>query len=184
MGSFVYIILGVAVILLFWVAFTYNSFVKLVNLTKEAWAGIDVQLKRRYDLIPNLVKAVQQYAKHEKGVFKEVTEARAAAMSAKTPASKGQAENMLTEALKTVFAVAENYPSLRASENYQQLQGELTNTEDVISRSRDFYNANVRDLNTKIQTFPDNAVAGVFNFQKQEFYQLSETDEARKSVSV
>lgn len=179
-----YILLGFAAVFLLWLVFTYNSFIRLINLTKEAWAGIDVQLKRRYDLIPNLVKAVGQYAKHEKGVFKEVTEARTAAMNTKTPGAKGQAENMITEALKTVFAVAENYPELRASENYQQLQGELTNTEDVISRSRDFYNANVRDLNTKIQTFPDNIIAGIFNFQKQEFFQLSETDEARKGVSV
>src|SRR5680860_1348124 len=172
-----WIILAVLGLLLVWVISTYNSFITFINRTKEAWSDIDVQLKRRHDLIPNLVNAVKGYATHEEGVFTKVTEARANALSAGTVAEKGQAENMLTDALKSVFAVAEAYPQLRAVESFNNLQTELADTENKIQASRRFYNGNVRDLNTKVESFPANVIAGAFNFSKQEFFQVEDESE-------
>ena len=179
-----YIILGVIGVLAVWVMFAYNGLVSLVNLTKNAWSDIDVQLKRRYDLIPNLVETVKGYAKHEKGVFEEVTKARSVAMGAKGIEEKGQAENMLTGALKSLFAVSENYPTLRASENFSKLQDELTQTENNIESSRRFYNANVRDLNTKIETVPTNIIANMFGFKQQEFFQATGSEKDAVKVSM
>lgn len=179
-----WIILAVIVVVALWLAFGYNSLVRLVNQTKEAWADIDVQLKRRYDLIPNLVEAVKGYAAHESDVFAKVTEARAKALSAQGPVEKGEAENVLTGALKSVFAVAEAYPQLRAVESFTSLQTELADTENKIQAARRFYNGNVRDLNIKIETFPSNIIAGMFKFTKQEFFQLEEGSVAREPVAV
>lgn len=182
--TIVWIILAVLVLVVLWIAFAYNSFVRLSTQVKEAWADIDVQLKRRYDLIPNLVETVKGYATHEESVFAKVTEARAKALSAQGPAEKGQAENMLTESLKSVFAVAEAYPQLRAVESFNQLQIELSDTENKIQAARRFYNGNVRDLNIKVDTFPSNIVAGVFRFTKQEFFQLEEGSVEKEPVKV
>ena len=182
MSTFLLIIVAVVII---WAVWAYNNFVRLVNRTKEAWADIDVQLKRRYDLIPNLVNTVKGYAAHEKGTFEKVTEMRAKAMSAEGTAAKGQAENMLTQALRSVFAVAENYPDLKANENFVELQRELSDTENKIQAARRFYNGNVRDLNTALESFPQNIVGNMFKFEKQEFFELDENDEAaREPVEV
>lgn len=178
----IYIVLVVLGVILLWVIVVYNSFISLVNQTKNAWADIDVQLKRRASLIPNLVEIVKGYAKHEKGVFEEVTKARSALVNAKNPPQAAAADNMLTNALKSLFAVAEAYPNLRASENFSKLQEDLTDTENKIEASRRFYNANVRDLNTKIEIFPYNIIAGIFNFQKQTFFEADE--EAKKEMKV
>ncbi len=181
-----YILLGAVVLVVIWAIVIYNRFVKLVNRTKEAWADIDVQLKRRYDLIPQLVNTVQGYAKHEKSVFEEVTKARTQAMNAEQKGDvKGVAEgeNMLAGALKSLFAVSEDYPDLKANENFLELQRELSDTENKIQAARRFYNGNVRDLNTKIETIPYNIVAGMFNFEKRDFFELEE-DEARDPVQV
>ncbi len=179
-----YIVIAIVIIILLLVVFTYNGFISLVNQTKNAWADIDVQLKRRADLIPNLVEIIKGYAKHEKGVFEEVTKARSALMTAKGPEETGQANNMLTGALKSLFAVAEAYPNLRASENFSKLQDELTDTENKIEASRRFYNANVRDLNIKLQTFPSNIIANIFGFKQQEFFNASEEDKKDIKVSL
>lgn len=161
----------------------YNSFIRLIQRAKEAWADIDVQLKRRYDLIPNLVNTVKGYATHEAVAFENVTRARAAAMNAGTLAEKGQTENMLTGALKSLFAVAEAYPDLKANQNFMKLQDELSDTENKIQAARRFYNTNVRDLNTKVQTFPANIFANIFHFSKMEFFELNE-EAAREPVKV
>ncbi len=171
------IILIVLAVLVLWLVFAYNSLVRLRNRSKEAWSDIDVQLKRRYDLIPNLVEAVKGYMAHERGVFEKVTEARTRAMGA-APSDKAGAENMLSGALKSFFAVAENYPQLKASENFKQLQDELSDTENKIQAARRFYNTNVRDLNTKIETFPTNLMANMFGFKEMEFF--GGLDEAEK----
>lgn len=178
----IYIVLIVLGVIILWVIIAYNSFVSLVNQTKNAWADIEVQLKRRASLIPNLVETVKGYAKHEKDVFEEVTKARSALVDAKNPQQAAAADNMLTGALKSLFAVAEAYPNLRASENFSKLQSDLTDTENKIEASRRFYNANVRDLNTKIEVFPYNLIAGIFKFQKQAFFEADE--EAKKEVQV
>jgi LemA protein len=162
----------------------YNFFVRLVNRTKEAWADIDVQLKRRYDLIPNLVETVKGYAKHERETFEKVTAVRAQAMQGGTLGERGKAENMLTEALKSLFAVAENYPDLKANQNFLELQRELSDTENKIQAARRFYNTNVRDLNIALETFPQNVMGKMFNFTKREFFELEEGAEAREPVSV
>jgi LemA protein len=141
---------------------------------KEAWSDITVQLKRRYDLIPNLVSTVKGYAKHEKGVFEEVTKARTAAMGAQTPAESAKAENMLSDTLKSLFAVAENYPDLKASTNFQDLQSELVDTEDKIQASRRFYNGSARDFNIKIKVFPNNMFVGMLGFKDYEFFEVEE----------
>ena len=164
------IVLGVVALFVLWVIAIFNGLIRLRNRVDEAWSDIDVQLKRRYDLIPNLINTVKGYAKHEEGVFSKVSEARSAAMGAKTPAQHAQAENMLTESLKSLFAVSEAYPELRASENFAHLQKELVDTEDKIQASRRFYNGNVRDFNTKIQVFPNNVIAGLLGFTKYEFF--------------
>ena len=180
-----YIVLGIVVLLVLWVVFSYNHFVTLVQRTKEAWADIDVQLKRRYDLIPNLVETVKGYASHEKNVFEDVTAARSAAMNAQGPEAKGQAENMLSGALKSLFAVSEAYPDLKANQNFLSLQNELSDTENKIQAARRFYNGNVRDLNTAMQSFPGNVIANMFHFESQKFFELGDADQAaREPVAV
>lgn len=174
---------AVLIIVGLWLVLTYNSLITRKNRVDEAWSDIDVQLKRRYDLIPNLVEAVKGYMKHESGVFERVTEARAAAMGAKTLDEHGKAENMLTGALKTLFAVSENYPDLKASQNFLQLQDELKDAEDKIQAARRFYNGNVRDFNTAIQTFPTIIVAGIFSFGSRDFFELQE-EAARNAPKV
>lgn len=175
------IILIIAVVIVLWVVFTYNSFVRLINRAKEAWADIDVQLKRRYDLIPNLVNTVKAYAIHEAGVFDNVTRARSAAMNAGSLADKEQAENMLAGALKSLFAVAEAYPDLKANQNFGKLQDELADTENKIQAARRFYNTNVRELNTKAESFPSNVIAGMFGFAKMDLFELEEADAAARN---
>ncbi|HBI33932.1 MAG TPA: hypothetical protein DEA43_04050 [Candidatus Moranbacteria bacterium] len=160
----------------------YNSLVTLKNRVDEAWSDIDVQLKRRYDLIPNLINTVKGYATHEKELFERVTAARTAAMSAGSPAEKQDAENMLSGTLKSLFAVSENYPDLKANQNFLELQRELTDTEDKIQASRRFYNGNVRDFNIKIETFPSNIVAGMLNFTKREFFAADEAEKENVKV--
>lgn len=183
--SIVYIVLGLLAVLVIWAIAAYNSFVRMVNRAKEAWADIDVQLKRRYDLIPNLVEAVRGYMKHEAGTLEKVTAARAAAMDAGSVAQKGEAENMLTGALKSLFAVAESYPDLKANQNFIELQRELADTENKIQAARRFYNTNVRDLNTGIESFPGNIIAGMFRFEPREFFELAEDEAAaRQPVAV
>ena len=177
-----FILIGIGVLFVFYFIATYNGFIVLKTRIQEAFSGIDVQLKRRADLIPNLVETVKGYAKHEKGVFEEVTKARSALMSAKTPVEKAEANNMLTAALKTIFAVAEAYPDLKASDNFKDLQRQLEDTEDKIAYSRQFYNSNVLDFNTKIKTFPSNLVANMFAFKQEEFFTAGE--EERKKVEV
>lgn len=178
-----WIILAIVVVGGLWLWAGYNGLIKLKNQSAEAWSDIDVQLKRRYDLIPNLVNTVKGYAAHEQSVFENVTKARAAAMGATGLADKGQAENMLSQTLKSLFAVSENYPTLKADQNFAKLQDELSDTENKIQASRRFYNGNVRDLNTKIETFPSNIIAGWFHFAKREFFQLEE-EAAKKPVEV
>lgn len=173
-----YIIIGAAVIIVLWLLTTYNGLVTLRNRVREAWSQIDVQLKRRSSLIPNLVEAVKGYAKHEKGVLEEVTKARTALMGAKNPHEAADANNMLTGALKSLFAVAENYPQLRASENFKQLQDELSDTETKVAASRQFYNTNVLDLNNSLETIPSAWVGQMFNFKKEEFFKATEEEKA------
>lgn len=177
-----YIILGLVVLVGLWLMGVFNGLVKLKNRVDEAWSDIEVQLKRRYDLIPNLVNTVKGYAKHEDSVFTKVTEARSNAMQAETPADHAEAENMLTGTLKSLFAVAESYPDLKASENFLHLQQELTDAEDKISSSRRFYNGNVRDFNTKLQVFPTNMVAGMLGFTKYDFFDAP--DEVNEAPNV
>ncbi|MDP2767891.1 MAG: LemA family protein [Candidatus Methanoperedens sp.] len=183
MNTILWIILGILAVVVLWVALTYNRFITLINRAKEAWADIDVQLKRRYDLIPNLVETVKGYATHERELFEKVTEARTRAMNAQGIEEKGQAENILSGTLKTLFAVSENYPQLRASENFKALQDELTDTENKVQAARRFYNTNVRDLNIKIESVPANIIAGIFKFQKMEFFEIEEAA-AREPVKV
>lgn len=171
------IILVALGLILFWVIIAFNGLVVLKNRTKEAWADIDVQLKRRYNLIPNLVETVKGYASHEKGVFEKVAEARARAMGAKDPKEKSQAENNLSQTLKSLFAVSEAYPELKASQNFLELQRELRDTEDKIQAARRFYNGNVRDMNIRVESFPANLIASVFGFKKMELFELTEPGE-------
>jgi LemA protein len=173
------------VILILWVIFIFNGLVSLTNRTKEAWADIEVQLKRRYDLIPNLVNTVKGYVTHESSAFENVTKARSLAMGAGGNLSdKAGAENMLTGALKSVFAIAEAYPDLKANQNFLALQNELSDTENKIQSARRFYNANVRDLNIKIQSFPSNIFANAFNFKTMELFDLAGNDAAQNPVEV
>lgn len=169
----VWILLGLAVALAAWFVLTYNNIITRRNRVDEAWSDIDVQLKRRYDLIPNIMETVRGYAKHESSVFENVTKARSAAMGAQTLAEHAGAENMLTGALKSLFAVAEAYPELKASTNFLELQGELRDAEDKIQAARRFYNGNIRDYNTALQVFPTNLVAGMFRFTAREFFELN-----------
>ena len=180
----IFIIAGILVILVGWFVAVYNGFVGLVTRVTEAWSDIEVQLKRRYDLIPNLVNTVKGYAGHEAGTLEKVTEARTKAMQAQTPAQHGAAENMLTSALKSVFAVAESYPELKANQNFLELQRELSDTENKVQAARRFYNANVRDLNIKIQSFPSNLVANRFHFKSREFFDLPDDAAAQAPVEV
>lgn len=176
------ILIAVVVILFLWIILAYNGLVRMRNRAKEAWADIDVQLKRRYDLIPNLVETVKGYAAHESSVLENVTKARANAMQA-TGSDKSGAEDALSGALKSLFAVAESYPQLKANENFAKLQDELTDTEDKIQAARRFYNGMVRDLNTRIQVFPSNMIAGMFHFAAMDFFG-DITDEERAPVKV
>lgn len=181
-----WIALGVLAVVLIFVWVTYNGLVTLKVRVEEAWSDITVQLKRRADLIPNLVEAVKGYASHESKVFQDVTEARANVLDAanKGPKEAAAAENQFEGALKSLFAVSEAYPQLRASENFQQLQAELVDTEDKIQAARRFYNGGVRDLNTKIQQFPSNIVAGVFSFESKEFFEVEDMASIEKPVDV
>lgn len=176
------IVLVIVVVIAFVVIAMYNSLVQLKVRCDSAWADIDVQLKRRHDRIPNLVETVKGYAAHEKGTFENIAKYRSQAMQATTPADKAAAENQLTGALKSLFAVAENYPQLKASEEFTQLQGSLSQTEDAIQNSRRYYNAVVRDLNTKIQSFPTNILANMAGFQQRQFFEAESTD--REPVAV
>ncbi|NIP33041.1 LemA family protein [Candidatus Saccharibacteria bacterium] len=178
----VYIIIAVLVVVVFWLIGVYNGLIKLRNRTDEAWSDIDVQLKRRHDLIPNLVETVKGYASHEKKLFENVTKARSEAMQAKTPEEHAKAENALTATLKSLFAVAENYPELRASENFAKLQDELSDTENKIQASRRFYNGNVRDFNTRMQVFPNNLIASMLGFKKYEFFEIEEMERETPEV--
>lgn len=180
-----YVILAVLGVLVIWVIYTYNRLVTLAYRAKEALSDIDVQLKRRYDLIPNLVETVKGYAKHESTAFENVTKARAAAISGGgTLHDKAEKENMLTGALKSLFAVAEAYPELKANTNFLELQRELSDTENKIQASRRFYNSNVMELNSKIDMFPTNVIAGMFSFKKEEFFDLDEAPQERQNVKV
>ena len=179
-----WIIIGVVVLLAIIVIFLYNGLVSAKQRTDEAWSDINVQLKRRYDLIPNLMNTVKGYAKHEAKVFEDVTAARSAAMGATGVEEKGKAENMLSETLKSLFAVSEAYPDLKANQNFQQLQEELVDTEDKIQAARRFYNGNVRDFNTKIQVFPTNIFAGILGFKAREFFEAENQADIEKPVAV
>jgi len=170
MPTYLLITLALLAVLILWLIAVFNGLVTLRNRVHEGWSDIEVQLKRRYDLIPNLVNTVKGYASHENAVFTKVTEARTMAMGAQTPAEHAQSENMLTGALKSLFAVSENYPQLQASQNFLSLQGDLTDAEDKIQAARRFYNGEVRDFNTKLQVFPNHLVAGVFGFKKEAFF--------------
>ena len=174
------IVLGVVA---FWLVMTYNGLITLRNRVEEAWSDIDVQLKRRYDLIPNLVNTVKGYAAHESGTLEKVISARNAAMSATNPHAKAEAENALTGTLKSLFALSESYPDLKANQNFLSLQNELTDTENKILSSRRFYNGNVRDFNTKLQVFPTNIIANMLGFTKRDFFEVDSPEE-RKNVEV
>ncbi len=188
-----WIIIGVLIALVGYAIITYNAFVSLTQRTKEAWADIDVQLKRRYDLIPNLVETVKGYASHERETFDQVTEARAKATQVHvdptnvTPEqiqAMAGAESALTDALGKLLAVAEAYPDLKASQNFSELQTELSDTENKIQAARRFYNGNVRDLAIKLQSFPSNVIGNMFGFKEEEYFDLDETAEQRENVQV
>lgn len=181
MNIYVWIIVAIVAVIILWLIVTFNGLVTRKRRVDEAWSDIDVQLKRRYDLIPNLVEAVKGYLQHEKGVLEKVTQARAAAMGAQTPEEHGKAENMLTGALKSLFAVSENYPDLKASQNFLQLQDELSDTENKIQAARRFYNGNVRDYNIAIEQFPSNLIAGPFGFKPRVFFEITEPAERQVS---
>jgi LemA protein len=178
----VIVVVAVVVLLLLYVVVTYNGLVRTRNRVDNAWAQIDVQLRRRYDLIPNLVETVKGYATHERETFQRVTEARAAGINASGVGEQAQAENMITGALKSLFAVAEAYPDLKANQNFLELQEELSGTEGRIAYARQFYNDSVLRLNTKIETFPTNVVANAFNFEQREYFEADDT--SRGPVSV
>ena len=176
-----FFLIGLLVIIIFFYASIYNSLVRLRQKVKEAWSGIDIQLKRRYNLIPNLIETVKGYATHEKELFVNVTKARTAAIAVPEGkiADQAKAENMLTDTLKSIFALSENYPDLKANENFLKLQEELTETEDQIAASRRIYNGNVTQLNVKIESFPSNIVAGMHNFKQEEFFEVEEAEKAQ-----
>ncbi len=184
---------GVIVVIVGYVIFAYNRFIKLTQRAKEAWADIDVQLKRRYDLIPNLIETVKGYASHERGVFEEVTEARAKATqihvdpSNITPAqlqAMAGAETQLTQSLGKLLAVAEAYPDLKANQNFADLQRELSDTENKIQAARRFYNSNVRELNTQLQQFPSNIIGNMFSFEQKDYFEIEENSQEREPVKV
>ena len=182
MNILIYVILAIIIVVVLWLILVFNGLIRLKNRTQEALSDIDVQLKRRHDLIPNLIETVKGYAQHEKEVFEKVTTARTAAINAQGAAAKGQAEDVLSQALKSVFAVAENYPDLKASQNFLQLQQELSDTENKIQAARRFYNGNARDFNIKIEVFPNNLVAGMLGFKKFDFFQAEAAE--RENVQV
>jgi len=184
LGFALVLIIAVAVLILVAGIVIYNKLVRLRTTVKSSWSDIDVHLKKRYDLVPNLVETVKGYATHERSVLENVTMARAAAMKASSPADKAKAENMFSETLKSLFAVAEAYPQLRANENFMQLQQQLKDIEDNIEYARRYYNAVVRDYNIMTETFPSNIVAGQFRFEKSEFFELEEAGVERKPVKV
>ena len=173
MNIIIGIIVGVIVLFILWIAFMYNGLVRGRNHCTESWSNVDTELKRRYDLIPNLVETVKGYAKHEREVLDRVTQARAtAAASHGSPQSQARDENALVQGLRQLLAVAENYPDLKASKNFLELQHELTNTEDRIQRARRFYNGNVRDYNNRVEQVPSNIIANMFHFKKEEFFEI------------
>ncbi len=182
--SILYIVLIVLGLIVIFLVAKYNSFVTLKTRTQEAWADIDVQLKRRYDLIPNLVNTVKGYATHESSTFEKVTEARSKAMGAGTIAEKGEADNILSGTLKSLFAISEAYPELKANTNFIELQKELSDTENKIMASRRFYNGNVRDFNTGVQMFPGNIIASMFKFTALEFFELEADSKEKNPVEV
>src|SRR3989304_252990 len=185
MTTTLWVILAIIAVVVLWVIGAYNVLVRLKNRVKEAWSDIEVQLKRRYDLIPNLVETIKGYAKHESAAFENVTKARAAAISGSAnPHEQAAKENMLSGALKSIFAVAEAYPDLKANTNFLELQRELSDTENKIQASRRFYNTNVRDLNIKIESFPSNILAKMFRFSQMEFFDLADNDAAHNTVEV
>ncbi len=176
--------IGIIVVLVVTLIVIYNGLVTAKNRVEESWSDINVQLKRRYDLIPNLVTSVKGYATHESKVFQDVTTARSAAMGATSVQEKAKAENMLAETLKSLFAVSEAYPDLKASQNFQQLSSELVDTEDKIQAARRFYNGMVRDFNTKLQVFPTNMIGGVMGFKDREFFEADNQTDIEKPVAV
>ncbi len=177
-----WVVLAVIAVIILAVLLSYNGLIVARNRVREAYSEIDVQLKRRSSLIPNLVETVKGYAKHEKGIFESVSQARAALMSAKSPKESAEANNQLTGALKSLFAIAEAYPQLKASDNFKELQEELSDTETKVAAARQFYNVNVLDYNTSIQTFPGAMIASLFHFTPEEFFQA--TDEEKADVQV
>ena len=180
-----YIVLAIVAVIVLWAVFAYNGFVAMVNRAKEAWSDIEVQMKRRYDLIPNLVETVKGYATHERETLDSVTRARTEAMGAQTVEGHAQAENALTGTLKSLFAVAESYPDLKANANFVELQRELSDTENKIMASRRFYNSTVQQLNTALQQFPGNIIGGTFKFTQMELFELAEGESAaREPVKV
>lgn len=183
MTSTIWVVLIVIAVVVIAMVLMYNGLVRLRQRVKEAWSDIDVQLKRRYDLIPNLVETVKGYATHERDLLEKVTEARTRAMGAGSPKEKADAENMLSGTLKTLFAVSENYPQLKANENFLELQRELSDTENKIQAARRFYNSNVMEINTNVQSFPSNIIAGMFGFKEEEFFELEE-EAAKDPVKV
>lgn len=178
-----YIFVGIVAVIVLWLVFVYNGLIRGRQRIKEAWSDIEVQLKRRYDLIPNLVAAVKGYAAHENNLFENVTKARTQAMGARTAEEHAKAENMLSSTLKSLFAVAEAYPDLKANTNFLELQRELSDTENKIQAARRFYNGNVRDFNIMIESFPSSIVASVFHFMKSEFFDMDEGEKANPKVS-
>lgn len=183
MATVLYVILGAAGVIVLYAIYAYNRLVTHTNRAEEAWADIDVQLKRRYDLIPNLVNAVKGYMTHEAGTLEKVTEARAKAMQAHSVSEHGEAENMLTGALKSIFALSENYPDLKANQNFIELQRELADTENKIQAARRFYNTNVRDLQNALESFPTNIIGNAFHFKTRDFFELDNVA-AREVVEV
>jgi LemA protein len=183
MSTALIIVIAVIAIIALWLIMVYNGLIRLKNRTDEAWSDIDVQLKRRYDLIPNLINTVKGYAKHEQQTLEKVIQARNLAMQAGGTAEKAKAENALSQTLKSIFALAESYPDLKANQNFAKLQDELTDTENKIQAARRFYNGNVRDFNTKIEIFPNNIIANSLGFKKKEFFEIEEANE-RKNVEV
>jgi LemA protein len=179
---FMWIVLGIVLVIGLWAVGIYNGLIKLKNRTDEAWSDIGVQMKRRFDLIPNLVETVKGYATHEQGTLDKVIQARNTAMGAKGAHDLAVADNQLSQTLKSIFALSEAYPDLKANTNFLHLQQELTDTEDKLSASRRFYNGNVRDLNTKLQVFPDNLIAGMLGFAKREFFEVEEAAKAAPQV--
>ncbi len=186
MPTILLIVLVVIVMIIIAIIGIYNSLIRLKNRVKEAWSDIDVQLKRRYDLIPNLIETVKGYAKHEKETLEKVIKARNSAMNIQTTGdanAQANAENALSGTLKSIFALSENYPDLKANQNFLELQGELSDTENKIQASRRFYNSNVKDFNTKIEIFPTNIFAGILNFKKRDFFEISDKKE-KENIKV